>query len=202
LPVKGLLSGRNYSGFENLLGSTNHQNILVGSEVNNELRGGSANDSLFGGAGNDNLTGQGGNDWLSGGDGNDFLYGEDGNDVLLGGLGSDFFNGGAGADLFQFEKTYVADAKVDKIQFFSRSQKDKIDLLLIDANSVLAGDQAFTLIGSGAFTGKAGELRVSGVVDAASFVYGDTNGDGIANFIIEVYFLGDLTPLAAASFIL
>lgn len=59
------------------------------------------------------------------------------------------------------------------------SGTDDLDLCPIDANESLAGDQAFTYIGNSAFSGYAGELN-GGVVS------GDVNGDGAADFQINV----------------
>ena len=54
--------------------------------------------------------------------------------------------------------------------------EDRVDFSAIDANTVLAGDQAFTFIGSAAFSA-AGQLRyASGVLSA------DVNGDKTTDF--------------------
>ena len=66
-----------------------------------------------------------------------------------------------------------------------RCQGDKIDLKTIDANTKAAGDQAFTFIGTGAFQKKAGELRYE-KKSGDTFVYGDVNGDGKADFAILI----------------
>ena len=60
---------------------------------------------------------------------------------------------------------------------------DVIDLTVIDANTVVAADQAFVFIGAGAFTNVAGQLRYS-TVDG--LLRGDTNGDGIADFSLDL----------------
>ncbi len=62
---------------------------------------------------------------------------------------------------------------------------DKIYLGRIDANSQVAGDQAFAFIGAAAFSGAAGELRV---FEAGGFqrIEGDTDGDQIADLVIVV----------------
>ena len=62
---------------------------------------------------------------------------------------------------------------------------DKIDLSGIDANSTAGANDAFTFVGSAAFTSVAGQLRAhqSG---ATWIVEGDTNGDGTADLTIEV----------------
>ena len=96
---------------------------------------------------NDNFTGNAADNVLSGGQGNDTLSGAGGNDVLIGGLGQDSMNGGAGAD------TYVATninesgntiATADVISGWGNT--DVIDLSGIDANSNLAGNQAFAFV--------------------------------------------------------
>ena len=73
-----------------------------------------------------------------------------------------------------------------------------IDLSAMDANKAAAGDQAFAFLGTGDFTHHAGELRY-GVDSAGAHVYGDVNGDGVADFHILV---AGLTTLLASDFIL
>jgi len=53
-------------------------------------------------------------------------------------------------------------------------------------------------VGAGAFTGTAGELRAE-QIDGNTFVQGDTNGDGIADFVIRV---DGLQALTGSDFIL
>ncbi|MEF2074010.1 calcium-binding protein [Consotaella aegiceratis] len=153
-------------------------------------------DVLLGDAGGNVLQGLNGNDVLAGRGGNDVLLGGAGNDILFGGIGADTLNGGAGSDIFTFQaigESTVAAATRDTIQDFVRGQ-DVINLSAIDANTGAAGDQAFTYIGAAAFTGVAGQLRF-----AAETVYGDVNGDGIADFAIEV---NDTALLTADDFTL
>ena len=150
------------------------------------LRGGAAADVLRGGAMNDQLTG---------GDGNDRLYGNAGIDTLTGGLGADLLYGGAGNDKFMYgdiaESTVAA---FDTIADWNAG--DRINLSAIDANTNVAGDQAFTFIGSAAFSG-AGQLQVT--TGANTFVKGDIDGDGAADFSIR---LSGSQSLAATSFVL
>jgi hypothetical protein len=61
-----------------------------------------------------------------------------------------------------------------------------------------AADENFSFIGTGAFSGKAGELRYQ-EVQGAVFVEGDTNGDGNADFVLHIE---DGQPLLATDFIL
>jgi serralysin len=105
--------------------------------------------------------------------------------------------GGGGADTFEFrapEDSGFKGAAADEILDFSSAQSDKIDLAQIDANSLVAGDQAFTFIGNNnAFTGMAGQLRFN-----AGQLEGDLNGDGAGDFRIQV----NVASLVAADFIL
>ena len=145
------------------------------------------------------LSGLGGNDVLRGGFGNDTLQGGDGGDRLFGGFGADTMTGGLGADTFVIEGANQTSAFVpfmtiyDRITDFSSAQGDHIDVSAIDANLWVAGNQAFTYIGSNAFTGVAGQLRFAG-----GFVQGDLNGDTLTDFRFEV----NAASLAAADFML
>lgn len=176
---------------------------VTGNAVDNILTGMNGADYLDGGAGNDTLYGNGGNDRLVGGAGNDFLRGGDGNDQLDGGLGVDTYQGGAGRDVFSIidiSHTGNTYATADKIQDFVRADGDKIDLSGIDANSLVAGNQAFSWIGTDAFTGVAGQLRdmVSGT---NHLVLGDVNGDKVADFMVVVCLYGN-PPMLAGDFVL
>ena len=64
------------------------------------------------------------------------------------------YTGGAGADEFRFSEI----GGNDKITDFA-SGADRIRLTEIDANSGVAGNQAFTFIGNAAFSDAAGQLR-------------------------------------------
>ncbi len=149
----------------------------------------------------DKLYGNTGANVLSGGSGNDLLSGNAGNDTLYGGLGADSLTGGAGADTFIFKAlsdTTVAATGRDTIFDFSGIGGDRLDLSAIDAKSSVSGDQAFTFIGTAAFSGKAGELNYSKQA-SDTYVYGDTNGDKKADFAIH---LDDAVLLSKGYFIL
>ena len=60
---------------------------------------------------------------------------------------------------------------------------DKIDVSSIDANSTVGSDQAFSFIGSAAFSHTAGELRAE-LVSGVWHVAGDIDGNGAADFAI------------------
>ena len=174
----------------------------TGNSLANTITGASGNDSLDGGSGNDQLHGGGGADTLGGGDGNDKLYGEDGsdslvggsgNDTLDGGAGSDTMTGGTGADKFVFTSADgpSGGAVLGEITDFSSSDGDKIDLTFdaYDGQPV----NPFSFIGSGAFTGVAGQLHYVINGSGGVNVEGDTNGDTIADFSIIVDGVSSLT---------
>ncbi|MDZ3833690.1 MAG: right-handed parallel beta-helix repeat-containing protein [Sphingopyxis sp.] len=159
--------------------------------------GGNGDDNLSGDDGDDHLFGEAGNDTLLGGNGNDFLWGGDGNDILEGGAGSDVMTGGAGADEFRFRSDHISADAVDVITDFQRGV-DVIGLRAIDANINTRADDAFKFVGTAAFSGKAGELRYE-VSNGTAHVYGDVNGDGIADFTIV---LNGVQTLGAEDFYL
>lgn len=182
------------AGNDTLAGG-NGNDVLIGGIGADRLTGGAGDDWLIGGAGSDTLQGSQGNDTLEGGAGADTLNGGGGNDVLIGGAGADRLIGGNGADVFVFRDVSESGATAttrDIIADFSRAQGDRIDLSLIDADSTLEGDQDFAFIGASAFTGTAGELNVTRLAPGAQLVQGDVDGDGVADFSIQVNFRDDL----------
>jgi hypothetical protein len=79
---------------------------------------------------------------------------------------------------------------------------DKIDFSPIDANGTNGAiNDAFTFIGNQAFGGVAGQLRVYDTADA-QIIEGDVNGDGVADFAIEVAKNPFTLTLTAADFVL
>jgi serralysin len=142
--------------------ATSHRNVSIAyNTIIENAVGGSARDYLFGNDVANKLSGNGGND------------------VLDGHIGDDIYTGGAGADEFRVSQIGFN----DKITDFT-SGTDKIRLSEIDANSSVAGDQAFTFIGNGAFTGAAGQLRTYSQ-GGQNYLAGDVNGDGLADFTIN-----------------
>jgi Ca2+-binding RTX toxin-like protein len=156
---------------------TEHTLSFSISDVVDTFNGTRARDKLVGTAGQDVLNGKAGNDTLTGRGGSDRIYG---------GAGDDDIYGGAGKDVFIFKS--IADSKTnaaDTILDFSRSQHDEIDLSAIDANTRKAGNQDFDFIGQADFHHKAGELRFE-KSSGDTYVYGDVNGDGNADFVIHL----------------
>ncbi|HEX8380382.1 MAG TPA: cadherin domain-containing protein [Allosphingosinicella sp.] len=173
----------------NITGTAGSDSISA-SSFSPALRTTNSEDTVFGRDGHDNIQGLAGDDEL---------YGEGGNDTLTGGAGADRLSGGLGKDQFTYNSaSESAGAARDLITDFSRSQGDKISLSAIDANSLVSNNQAFTFIGSAAFSNVAGQLRfeTSGGVTTIS---GDINGDGVADLQIQ---LSGSIALIASDFIL
>ena len=219
LTATGWASGDVYLNFEGLTGSLTGADVLTGDSFGNylignggndvlsgmagddTLQGGFGNDTLDGGAGVDDIYASDGDDTVLGGTGNDTIRGDKGNDTLTGGAGKDGAYGGAGKDAFVFANGDFGgktSTTADTIFDFKQAEADQIDLKLVDAKGAVAGDQAFTFIGTAAFHNVAGELRfVQGA--SSTVVQGDTNGDGVADFWIT---LSGSIALKAADFVL
>jgi Ca2+-binding RTX toxin-like protein len=145
---------------------------------------------ITGRGGDDIMDGQGGPDELYGEGGNDVLHGGSGDDLLVGGSGADILCGGSGGDLFRFGPGDTGTgAAADVITDFV-NYTDKVDLRGIDSNVSVAGDQAFSFIGTAAFSGTAGELRFT-FDGTDTWVQCDSTGDGVADF--EIVFTGSVT---------
>ena len=141
---------------------------------------------------------------LSGMAGNDAIFGDAGSDVLIGGLGRDTLSGDADADRFDFNspKESVKGANCDQILDFSHAEGDRIDLSGIDAKKG-HGNQAFKFIGAHGFGHHAGELHFVRHGGQFVTVEGDINGDGKADFQIDVHNLSNtLNSLAQGDFVL
>jgi Ca2+-binding RTX toxin-like protein len=126
----------------------------------------------------------------------------DGNDVIEGGAGRDTLSGGAGLDTFVFRS--LADigggaTGLPSDLIVDWTAGDKIDVSKIDAVASTSTNDKFTFVGTTAFSG-AGQLHY--VQDASrgqTYVEGDVNGDGAADFSLV---LTGLHTLAAADFML
>ncbi|MBD2528356.1 hypothetical protein H6G97_01800 [Nostoc flagelliforme FACHB-838] len=114
----------------------------------------------------DDVIGTNANDSIVGDDQNNQLSGGNGNDTINGGNGTDRLTGGLGNDIFDFNSVFESQpgASRDVITDFLGNGNlagDQIDLSTIDANPFLANDQAFTFIGTAAFSA-VGQIRYSG----------------------------------------
>jgi hypothetical protein len=124
---------------------------------------------------------------IRGSDFNDTLIGNAASNRLIGAGGKDSLYGGKDlqTDIFEFDSISDSVVGLNRDLIYDFTLKDKIDLVTIDANIKLAGDQAFSFGGNGA--------RNYGVW----FKVGDADGDGQANDII-VY--GDVNGNTTADF--
>lgn len=134
--------------------------------------------------------------------GNDTVTGSAAADAIRGGSGQDTMTGLAGADRFVFDDgdfAGMAAGTADRIIDFTKGS-DKLDLSLVDANLAngTSTDQAFSFIGTSAFSGVAGQLRYQ-QTSGNTYVMGDQNGDGVADFWVR---LDGLKTMAASDFIL
>lgn len=170
-------------------GSPTANITAVGSMQHNNIIALGGDDVLSGGNGHDELFGKGGDD---------VLYGDAGEDLLIGGPGADLMTGGYEGDIFQINEGDTGlGADADRITDFVQIV-ERIDLRGIDADSVTAGDQAFTFIGTSAFSGAAGQLRYA-YDGVDTWLQADVDGDCTADFEIV---LSGWYPMAAGDFFL
>ena len=174
----------------------NGRDRFFGGSGGDMLYGGNGADKLYGGGKADQLYGGAKADKLYGGTGGDKLYCGNGTDKIDGGAGRDVMTGGAGADKFIFDDkdSSTANRKRDVITDFSTGA-DNIDLRLMDANTDSNSDDAFAFSGT-----RAAGNSVWYEVDGSNVVvFGDQNGDRIADFEIKLL---DVSGLSAGDFLL
>lgn len=171
------------AGYDKVYGG-NGADVIFGGANGGSTGGGPARDLLIGGDGNDRIYGGGGEDWIRGNDGRDLITGGADRDLLVGGANADVFIYRAASDSGRGANNR------DAIRDFEHGV-DLIDLSAIDADTTRAGNQAFTFIGLDAF-GDAGDLRAR-VSNGDIFLLGDRNGDGVADFEIELESPGQIT---------
>jgi Ca2+-binding RTX toxin-like protein len=116
------------------------------------------------------------------------IAGNDAANVLAGGIGCDTLFGGGGADRFVYAS--IADSTLargpDRIMDFNRAEGDRIDVSLIDANTSVAGDQAFTsLIGGSAEFSAAGQYRFVKMANAVQVEF-NVDADSKADMVISI----------------
>ena len=149
----------------------------------------------------ENLIATNGNDSVTGNSSANVLSGAAGNDTIIGGLGSDTLVGGSGNDIFRYFSTAESTSGAlnrDTIADFLLGT-DWLDLSAIDANLSIAGDQAFTFLGSSAAFTNVGQLRYQ-VAGGNLFLYGNVD----ANFATSEFELqlSGLASIAATNIIL
>ena len=122
-----------------------------------------------------------------------------GQDTIIANQAANQLTGNAGADTFKWMSAGDAGtgALADTIADFAAGS-DHIDLSGIDAVAGTGANDAFTFIGTGAFTNTAGQLRYD-VTGGHAHIFADLDGNGIADFEIVA---SNVTTLAGADFIL
>ena len=165
----------------------NVENAFVSGPTGLTLTGNDLDNLLAGGTGGDTLLGMGGADTLRGGAGSDIIDGGAGTDTIVGGTGGDTLTGGADSDTFMY---FTVDESLplssDVITDFQSHDgdfvgDDVLNLSGIDANTAIAGDQAF---GFSSTTPTANSMWVVSNTD---------NGDGTHTFVLGFDVNGDTT---------
>ncbi|WGM37606.1 FG-GAP-like repeat-containing protein [Caulobacter sp. NIBR1757] len=144
-----------------------------------------------------NLQGNIGNNVLAGQEGVDTLNGNDGDDIIIGGVGNDLLRGGTGADRFVVYQESVSNTvlETDQVYDFSAAEGDRIDLMSIDANTRLDGDQGFRLVSAfskydAAHPELTGQMTLT-FAGGVTTVRLDVNGDARVDYQIKIN--GDVT---------
>ena len=156
------------------IGGSHHNDLIYlsdGNDIVTEPIHQSGSDTFYGGAGDDTLDGGRYKDFVSGDAGRDKLFGGAGDDTITGGLGRDYLAAGSGRDVLVFNSladsgTAYGQGVIDNVTYFqidatqgSGLYIDRIDLSAIDAMAGVAGDQAFSFIGTAEFSAE-GQVRV------------------------------------------
>ena len=172
--------------FSSVGGLTNNIGIALNAVI----------EKAIGGTGNDTLIANDLGCTLMGGAGVDTLTGGAGIDRLFGGSGVDTMTGGGAADNFVFAlgESSASSGQHDRIIDFV-SGVDRIDISAIDAIAGTAALDLFRFLGTAAFDGTAGALNyVYNSSLGVTTLQGDTNGDRIADFAIDL--VGNITLTA------
>ena len=124
---------------------------------------------------------------ISGGNGNDTITGSAGDDVIEGGAGRDLLTGGLGDDMFDFNvASHSRGTTVDVIADFVIGS-DIVDLSTIDADGTLGTRDSFLFLGSSAFSGAAGELRVdTTTIAGVTRIFADLDGNRSVDMEIQL----------------
>ena len=111
----------------------------------------------------------------------DVLSGMGGKDTLVGGEGADRLTGGASRDTFVYRDTSESDQRHGRDLITDFAKGDRLNLTEIDANTKLAGNQAFTFADAGPVSGDAGTLYFQ-----RGLLWADVNGDGRSDFEVKI----------------
>ena len=129
-------------------------------------------------------------DTITGTTGNDSLSGTAGPDLFLIGQGQDTITAGAGRDQFRFLPSAIGPANSATFTDFSPADGEVLDLSRIDAIAGTPGNEAFTVIGTNAFSGTPGELRWQDLGGGMLLVQGNVNADPAADLTITLALAG------------
>ena len=125
----------------------------------------------------ENINGSEFNDDITLGSAEGWAWGHVGDDRLTAGSGKNWLGGDVGADTFIFlSAAHSTAAKTDTIEDFSRKDGDRIDVSKV---------ADFDFIGKAKFSGGGAELNYQ-VKGNETFLYGDTNGDKKADFVVRL----------------
>lgn len=189
----------------NYIAGTALADTIYGGGGNDTLEGRGGNDLLHGDAGNDRIYGGGGDDVLYGGGGDDSIAGAQGNDRIVGGLGSDVLTGGAGSDTFVYRSLSELSTTYGAEWITDWDELDRIDLSAIDANALIAGNQAFEFAGYNFGSPPAdttpGTLTIGGF-GGDLWIIGYTDGDAEADLLINLWSAGGEGALTVGDLIL
>lgn len=119
---------------------------------------------------------------ISGHSGDDRIVGSAAADVIIGGNGADLLTGGAGNDRFVYNSYFESRTGIRADHITDFATGDLIDLRNVDADLNTDGVQAFSFVGSAAFT-DVGQLRVA-TVGGQTALLGNVAGSLGSDFMI------------------
>jgi Ca2+-binding RTX toxin-like protein len=124
---------------------------------------------------------------LTGSIDNNLIIGNAGNNIIDGSYGKDTMSGGAGVDVFIWsavEQIGLFNFDPDIVTDFNKAEGDFLHFTNMDADETVAGNQAFTFIGTAGFTAPGQINFVTNGTD--TFVQLNTNADLTVDGIIQV----------------
>jgi Ca2+-binding RTX toxin-like protein len=114
-----------------------------------------------------------------------FITGNDGVNVIFGGLGFDTLRGKGGGDFFLWSSAAESSpSHPDVVVDFNRAEGDFLHFTNMDADDTLPGDQNFTFMDNGAFTGPGQINWYTNGTD--TFIQLNTNADVAPDSVIQV----------------
>lgn len=134
---------------------------------------------------------------IVGGNFDDIIIGSKAANILTGGLGADKLYAGNDKvrDVFDFNSVEESNSASRDTIYQFKSKVDDLDLSTIDANLSSGGDQQFTFSGTTSAANSVWYAKSGSSV----VVYADNNGDGVADFEVQ---LSGVAKLTAADFLL